>query len=288
MLRETLNCLAGLAPPQTADWSVLVVNNRCTDSTDQVIAEFSGRLPIQRAYQPVQGLSNARNAAIASDLAANADYIIWTDDDVLVDSQWLRAYEAGFTRHPESVLFGGNVTASFEQAPPSWLLKGWETFKDAYAVRDFENAFPLRAGGLDIPYGANFAIRAAEQRQHLYDPKLGVVGDMWLGGEETSLMRQLLSGGASGWWVPEATVRHFIPKSRMRLAYLGKYFRGQGRTEAIRLGESELPAWRRPRWLWRKMLQAWLTFLIAVIGGNPASWSRHYRMANIYLGKLIH
>jgi hypothetical protein len=167
------------------------------------------------------------------------------------------------------------------------LLQGWESFKDAFAVREFEGEFPLKANTLDIPYGANFAVRAAEQRQHPYDPKLGVVGNKWLGGEETGLMRELLSQGNTGWWVPEATVRHFIPESRMKLCYLGKYFRGQGRTEAIRLGENVLPPFRRPRWLWRKMLQAWVVFLFSLIKDNPAYWSRHYRMANIYLGKLI-
>lgn len=287
MLRETLNSLVGLNPLRGADWTVLVVNNRCTDDTDQVIAEYSARLPICRAYQPVQGLSNARNAAIASEFAAQADYIVWTDDDVRVDPGWLRAYESGFRKHPESCLFGGNVIAWFEKEPPKWLRLGWESFKDAFAVRDYEGEFPLRASSLEIPYGANFAIRAVEQRQLLYDPNLGVVGNKWLGGEETSLMRELLSQGHSGWWVPEATVRHFIPENRMQLAYLGKYFRGQGRTEAIRLGENKLPAFRRPRWLWRKMLQTWFLFLVDVIKGSPASWSQHYRMANIYLGKLI-
>ncbi len=287
MLREALDSLVNLKPPQSADWSVLVVNNRCTDTTDQVIAEFADRLPIYRTYQPIQGLSNARNAAIASEHVAQADYIIWTDDDVQVDPDWLCAYESGFRSHPESCLFGGNVTAVFEKDPPKWLLQGWDTFKDAYAVRDFDDSFPLQASGLKIPYGANFAVRAAEQRQFAYDPMLGVVGDKWQGGEETSLMRELLTQGHTGWWISGATVRHFIPERRTQLAYLGKYFRGQGRTEAIRLGENKVPAYRQPRWLWRKMLQEWFVFLVEVIRGNPAAWSRHYRLANIYLGKLI-
>ena len=287
LLRETLKCLLWLTPPRDADWSVLVVNNRCTDNTDQVIDEFSDRLPIHRVYQPLQGLSNARNAAIASDIAAQADYIIWTDDDVRVEPGWLCAYEAGFRKYPESCVFGGNVIAWFEKEAPRWLLLGWESFKDAFAVREFEGEFPLKAKSLDIPYGANFAIRAVEQRAHPYDPKLGVVGNKWMGGDETSLMRELLSRGYSGWWIPEATVRHFIPGGRMNLAYLGKYFRGQGRTQAIRSGENVLPALRRPLWLWRKMLQEWCVFLIEVIKGNPATWSEHYRLANIYLGKLI-
>lgn len=287
VLRGALESLCGVEPPIAASWSVLIINNNSRDHTEQIISDFEGRLPIFRGYQPIQGLSNARNAVIESELAKGADYIIWTDDDVRVERQWLRAYESAFAGFPESCLFGGNVTPWFEAEPPKWLLDGWDTFNDAFAVRQFDGTFPLQMRGNRIPFGANFAIRAAEQRRFRFDPKLGVVGKKWLGGEEIEVMRQLLGEGHTGWWVPEAAVRHFIPRQRMSLAFLGKCFRGKGRSEAIRMGEDQVRWYHKSLWLWRMMVQEWGAYLFKRAMGDATRWPRHYRQANYYVGQLF-
>src|SRR5262249_10345499 len=92
LLEQCLDRLANASPP-TADWELLVVNNNCSDNTDGVLDSFAARLPVRRIFEPKQGHSNARNAAVRS---ASGDYIIWTDDDVLVDKEWLVAYERAF------------------------------------------------------------------------------------------------------------------------------------------------------------------------------------------------
>lgn len=287
MLTEALESLCRLKHPDTAHWSVLVVNNRCTDHTDRVIAAFEGRLPLSRAYQPLQGLSNARNAAIDSPEAAAADYIVWTDDDVRVEPQWLQAYEAAFVRFADACVFGGNVIPWFEAPPPAWLRNSWHTFKDAFSAREFNEDFPLAAHGSELPYGANFAIRAREQRAVRYDPNLGVRGRKWLGGEETAVMRQVLELGHGGWWVSGASVRHYIPTERMSMAFVGEYFRGQGRTNSLRSGEGDLPCYHRPRWLWRRVVQESGAYVYRRLRRDVSRWPVHYRAANFYAGKLF-
>ena len=68
--------------PDGVDWELLVVNNNCTDKTDEVIARHSEVLPLRRLLELKPGLSNARNCAVE---AAQGQLLIWTDDDVLVD-----------------------------------------------------------------------------------------------------------------------------------------------------------------------------------------------------------
>jgi glycosyltransferase involved in cell wall biosynthesis len=85
--------------PGDFDWEVVIVNNNGTDHTDEVIAAFAGRLPLRREFEPEPGHTRARNHAID---AAKGDYIIWTDDDVVVDPQWLAAYAEAFRRWPEA------------------------------------------------------------------------------------------------------------------------------------------------------------------------------------------
>src|SRR5260370_34261599 len=89
LLDQTLEQMARLRLPPDVAWELLVVNNNCTDQTDTVLRRHQSRLPLRRILEPRQGLSHARNAAAA---AARGEILLWTDDDVLVDRDWLAAY----------------------------------------------------------------------------------------------------------------------------------------------------------------------------------------------------
>src|SRR5947207_1258016 len=105
-LRRTLDSLVGMRLPEKLDWEVVVVNNNCTDSTDEVISVFAERLPIRRTFEPQQGHTMARNRAVKE---ARGEYIVWTDDDVIVAREWLAAYAEAFHQWPEAAVFGGPI-----------------------------------------------------------------------------------------------------------------------------------------------------------------------------------
>jgi len=216
--------------PYGVQWELLVVNNNCTDATDEIIASFADRLPIRRLLQPAPGLSNARNKAVEE---ASGEYIIWTDDDVLADADWLKSYYEAFCRWPDAVVFGGPIEPWFEGDPPLWLLAGLDSISTAFAVQEFGADFS-RLGGAVIPFGANYAVRTEDQRAHLYDPSLGRKqhGQVLLG-EEDQVIRQLLEGGSSGWWIPNAKVKHWVPEARQTTEYIREYFMSVGATRAI-------------------------------------------------------
>src|ERR1700749_4624022 len=94
-LRRTLDSLVAMEVPQDVAWEVVIVNNNSTDHTEEVIDAFRDRLSVRREFEPRPGKSNALNRAID---AAEGDYILWTDDDVVVDAGWGRAYVEGFMR----------------------------------------------------------------------------------------------------------------------------------------------------------------------------------------------
>jgi glycosyltransferase involved in cell wall biosynthesis len=87
LLERTLDSIVRATQP-TAGWELIVVNNNCTDGTEAMLERFAARLPLKRVFEAAPGLSNARNAAIK---VASGDYLIWTDDDVLVGTDWLVA-----------------------------------------------------------------------------------------------------------------------------------------------------------------------------------------------------
>ena len=99
LLQQTLERMTHLVVPPGLWWELLVINNNSTDDTDQVVASFEQRLPLRLAFEPVPGLSHARNAVLR--LAAGS-YILWTDDDVLVSEGWLAAFVEAVRAHPSA------------------------------------------------------------------------------------------------------------------------------------------------------------------------------------------
>src|SRR5215469_3500479 len=133
-LRRALDSLVAMKVAGDLEWEVVIVNNNSTDHTDHVIGEYPGRLPIRREFQPQPGHSNARNRAID---AAKGEYIVWTDDDVLVDTNWLKAYAEAFRQWPEAAVFGGRIIPRFEPPAAKWVVESELILEGAYARRDF-------------------------------------------------------------------------------------------------------------------------------------------------------
>jgi glycosyltransferase involved in cell wall biosynthesis len=230
-LASVLQSACKLKVPDEVTWELLLVDNGSSDNTADIARSFSDRLPIRVVRQEIPGLSNARNMGVSK---ARGKYICWTDDDVLIDQNWLSAYVEAFRRHPDAAVFGGKVIPRFEgDSPPEWLEKGKHSFPLAnlLAYRDLgelerELSF---AGGL-VPYGANFAVRTLEQRSALYDPALGVSPLHKRLGEESDAIFRMFSSGATGWWVPDAVVNHIIPFARQTPAYVYEYYFLSGAT----------------------------------------------------------
>jgi glycosyltransferase involved in cell wall biosynthesis len=223
LLRGTLESLCRLRPPEDSACEVVVVLNDCTDGSAALVDAFSTRLPIAAHVEPQAGLSRARNKAI--DVAAG-DVIIWIDDDVRVEPDWLRNYAAAFRRWPQASLFGGAITPEFEGGAPRWLQRALPFCETAFATRRVPQPdAPIQAD--DPPFGANFAVRMPVQRRYRYDVMLGAQpADIFMTGEEIEVIRGILRDGGAGRWVDAAGVRHIMPPERQTVAYIRAYFEG--------------------------------------------------------------
>jgi len=274
-LDRTLESLTQMRIADGLSWEVVVVNNNSTDDTDSVIGNYAKLLPIRGEFEAKPGHSNARNRAVA---AAKGAYIVWTDDDVIVDPEWLAAYVAAFRRWPDAVLFGGKVLPDLAEPVPAWLKESWHIVAGAFALRDFgEQPLPLTLDGRRIPFGASFAICAEEQRAHPYNPELGLAPGRPVLGEETAVMEAILLGGKKGYWVPEAKLRHCIPQQRQTMQYLGNFYTALGRGNAYRDRDSK-PArlFGVPRWLWWRILRSGWQYHWHRLTSRPAVWMEYY------------
>jgi glycosyltransferase involved in cell wall biosynthesis len=226
LLSATLASLCDVEPPSAA-WEVIVVSNDGAAVTRDIARASMGRLPLRLVEEPRIGASHARNRAVSE---AKGEYIIWTDDDVLYDRGFLHAYESAIAARPDAVILGGTILPLLQGSPPAWLEAALPVIEGAYAARRPKHHLgAIEAGSGNVPYGANFAVRAAEQRRQLYDPALGArPGGRMIDAEEVPVIEALLSKGHPGIWVPGAIVHHVMPPHRQTLAYLRRYFEGRG------------------------------------------------------------
>ena len=283
LLRQTLEQLTRLRIPREVSWELLIVNNNSTDATDDVVESFAGRLPVRCLAEPTPGKSHALNRAVRH---ACGRYILFTDDDALVDSDWVSAYIEAFRRWPDAAVFGGPIEPWFAGNPPSWLVRTFHQVEYAYAALDL-GPEPRRLGGYDVPFGANMAMRMKEQREHLYDPQLGPRPDSGLRGEEITLVKRLLAGGATGWWVPGARVRHYIPGDRQTVSYIRQWYHGWGEYLArISPPSKSISLAGRPLWLWRQALETELRFRLRHRLAQPEVWIEDLKLAGTSWGQL--
>jgi GT2 family glycosyltransferase len=287
-LARTLDSLARAEPPRRADFEVVIVDNGSADDTPRVIASFEGRLPLRAVVEPREGISHARNAGVA---AAGGGCLIWTDDDVTVCRDWLRCYERAFEAHPRAAFFGGPIRVRLAGAPPAWLRKGLPRVASAFAALEVPvPSPPLDASSRLLPFGANMAVRAAEQRRHAFDASLG--RQPWrhglLSGEETDVLRRIAASGGTGVWVPEASVEHWIEPERQTVDYLRRYYVGMGYTvarRAIAKGRDPLGGGRRR--LHRRMAWKRALYLTGRLCGRTELWLEALRRGAQLRGRLL-
>lgn len=226
LLRKTLEALMLLEDREVADWELVVVDNNSTDATALVLDEFRDKLPLTVFSETRQGHSHARNRAIAE---SKGDYIIWIDDDVIVDKRFLVAYSDAFEMFPDADFFGGPIIPWFEAAPPQWIARHLDSIAGAFALKKEEDTLG-RITSDNLPFGANLVTKRTLFEKNHFDPRLGRIGNQLTSADETTFIGNAISSGSSGIWVSSALVKHFVPKERMTVGYLYRFYSGLTQT----------------------------------------------------------
>lgn len=205
-------CLAGLAELKYSNFEVLVVDNAPTGSAtrDRVhtYAERDGRF--RYVCEPRPGLSHARNHGLA---AARFGVVAFTDDDVIVDPNWLHGICDGLALDVQAGCVTGLVgPAALDTYAERYFERRarWPSSVDSEVFDLFENrrpgAYPFAAGSIGV--GANFAVdRALAIELGGFDPLLGA-GSAVGGGEDLDLFVRILYSGRSIVYHPSAVVWH--------------------------------------------------------------------------------
>lgn len=217
-----------------ADWECVVVSNNSTDDTVARFGDFAARYPglnLRLVTEDGPGVSYARNRGIAE---TSAPLLVFIDDDERINPGFLRAYADFFDAHPDAVVAGGRIIAEYVTGRPAWLSKYTEM--PIANPMDFGDAVrPFPAGR--VPGGGNMAFRrSAALRYGGFDPSLGRVGRMLIGGEENDFFERLMRGGETCWYVPGAVMWHIIPPEKLTESYFRRLCYNVGVSQRLRAG----------------------------------------------------
>lgn len=244
-----LNTLRSLMTIRYQSFEIVLVDNAPSSEATKkaVLATYGDEPRIRYVREPRPGLSCARNRGLAE---AAADIVVFTDDDVIVDSWWLHGILRGFRAAPDVACVTGLIaTAQLENPQQLYfhLREAWGTVCerrvfDLTENRDDSPLYPYSPGIFGA--GANFAVTRALMREiGAFDEALGA-GTVSGGGEDLEIFMRIILSGNRIVYEPAAIVSHFHRTDPVELADQMRRY-GTGCTAALAAVVMRVPRARR-------------------------------------------
>ena len=264
VLPKTLEALSQLEQTnQGAEF--IVVDNASTDSSAEILAEYSDKLPLKILYEPRQGKSYAIHTGL---LHAIGDLIVFSDDDVIPERNWLCAYEQASSNQKDYSVFLGQIRPLWPAKPPRWFVQ----LADEGLACGCTSKSLTEGGALaNWVKGANFCVRKRVLDKVSFRNDLWVAGGSCIGGEDTDFVKKAVTCGFKLWFVPNASLQHIIRLNEMTMKGVWKrYFRiGRSMVALDRSTSSQKQLiWGYPRWFVFKILKQFTAMMLGTVKCN--------------------
>jgi glycosyltransferase involved in cell wall biosynthesis len=227
-LRKSLASLVGQTLSHKR-FEVIVIDNGSTDNTREVADEFRDALPVRYVYEPLVGLSQARNKGWQNTLC---EFVAYLDDDAVASPQWLeRILDRFRSLDPPPASLGGRIVPMWERQPPEWLT---EELKRHLSIVDWsDKAFFLTEHGFYLA-GCNVAYRRQVLEETTgFSVHLGRRGNTLLSNEDLLMQNALYLHGHGIFYDPAISVQHHVSAERLTKKWFYKRFYWQGGSDAI-------------------------------------------------------
>ncbi len=197
-------------------YEVIVVDNASgTEARASLQGLEEATIPVRLLHEEVSGASRARNKGLES---ASGEIVVFADDDVDVDRDWLAMLVRCFDREERVGAASGLTMPSELETPAQLWLEGFGRFTHSFAKRRYdildppldEPLFPFNVGSRGT--GPNMAFRR-EVLVELggFDIALGPATPT-LGGEDIEALLRVLLSGRQLVCEPAAIVWHAHPR----------------------------------------------------------------------------
>lgn len=268
-LTRVLDSFCLITPPP-GGWGVVVVDNASNDRSREILESYTNRLPLRVISEPRRGKNRALNTGLEF---VEGDLVVFTDDDVIPERDWLIKLRRAADEQPRYSMFGGRIEAIWPYEPAEWIFR-LVPLDSTYTVTpaDLEDG-PCSPS---LIWGPNMAVRRSIfDAGHRFDESIGPQPGQYRMGGETEFTIRLSNLGYSAWHCRASRVGHIIrpeqmdPKWIIKRAYRAgrdTYRRTHGLTDST---PSELRKFFGvPRWILRSGIEQITRLATAKIKGD--------------------
>jgi len=226
-LKDTIASLTQCDEP-VEPVEILVIDNNSEDHTADVIKSYRNRsipsISLHSVKEKKQGLSHARNRGIKE---ANTPVIVYVDDDIRAEKQYINAWLQFFKNHPDAQAAGGKIHIQYDDPRPQWMSR---FLLPLLGHHDHGDSIKLYKHS-DYPFGGNMAFKVnLFDHDTPFDTGLGRIGKNLKASEEKELFQSLKQKEIEIYYVPKAKLYHRVNASRLTREYV--------RRQAVGLGQS--------------------------------------------------
>lgn len=218
-LKDTFTSINNLDVDDTCQVELLVVDNNSSDNTKETVLRFSqtSNIATQYLFAAEQGLSHARNLGVKH---ARGQIILFTDDDVLPEKNWLIEMKKSMDEY-HCMACGGYISPIWESKKPKWLT---ERFYGYLAVKIDTNGPAKIERNDELPFGANMGFkREAFDKYGFFDTTRGRKGTNLASGEDGEFFQRMVKGDEAIYYFPNSRVQHKVESFRLKKCYFRRW-----------------------------------------------------------------
>jgi glycosyltransferase involved in cell wall biosynthesis len=195
---------------QKARWKLVLIDNGSDDNTKAVVLKFKNLLPLKYLFEPRRGKNAALNTGLSE---IEGDLVVFADDDIIPQPDWLNQLEMAADTQPSYSMFGGAILPEWESLPEEWLLS-WVPLRLTYGILDdLSGNGPIE---YNLVFGGNMALRSQIfDMGYRFNESIGPNGTSYAQGSEAQLCKRLHKDGFRAWHCKRAIVRHMIEATHM-------------------------------------------------------------------------
>jgi glycosyltransferase involved in cell wall biosynthesis len=255
-LERTLKALREQTLPRD-QWELIIVDNASAKSL-QTEWDIGWHPQSRHVAEARLGLTYARLTGIRE---ARGEFIIFVDDDNVLDSSYVEIACSIAKRFPQIGAFGGSVAGEFEMTVPEWAQPYLEGLCIKQISRErWANEFSWSDA---VPYGAGMCVRRAVAQRYCTEVEkeelrrgLDRAGARLTSAGDLDLAWTAIDLGLGTGRFPELKIIHLIPSERLTEEYIVRLYAGFAYSNTILVSVRGL-ANAMPETDWRSVLRHW-------------------------------
>ena len=224
---HALNSFLKLDKISDYNFELIVVANACTDSTVSDVTDILKNVDF--SWKVIEedklGLSHARNTGV---LTSVGEIIVFLDDDIEFDQNWLIGLDKSFNESDFDII-GGKISLWWKDC----VEPDWFTAYERRLLGHNDHGDKIFQATPSMIFGGNFAFkRQVWQKIGEFKASFGRVGNNKGAGEEADFVMRAVDFGVSIGFSPEFEIRHLVTEDRLSFSTLIKFSIGAGRAKS--------------------------------------------------------